>query len=135
MHQTIKSAPFYRMPSKANAVLCFLLVYSLQFLSTELHLFLHHHDKESLHSAAHEQDACHRTIYHGGKKDGCHHSTHITNKTACLLDQLCINNDHIELTRFSLQAVAVLGFLVHIFSSSSTSHKLAQLPSRAPPSF
>lgn len=115
MHQTSKSTPFYRMPRKAYAVLCLLLVFSLQFLSTDLHRFLHHHDTESLHSSAREQDACHRAIYHAVKQEGCHHSAHITSKTTCLVDQLCVSSDNVEPIRFSFRAVVVFGFsFIHL---------------------
>lgn len=61
-----------------------LLIYVWGAISVDvLHHSLHSHHKPEAHSSIIEQDPCHRAIFHGDTKEGCHHKTHFTNAEKC----------------------------------------------------
>jgi hypothetical protein len=55
------------------------------------------HSKEvaELHSAEHEKDACHQTLFHGEAKKGCTHKTHFFNAHKCLFSQIAHQSPHL----------------------------------------
>jgi hypothetical protein len=122
------------MSWKAYVVFCLLLAYCLQGVSVEfLHGFVHDHLAESVHNKESENDACHQTIYHGVKKNGCTHTAHLIKNSKCSFSELCLASKHIA------PESVVTQFFVTVFhfaagpSAFSIAEKIIHLPSRAPP--
>lgn len=105
----------------------FVLLLSAYLASTielkGLHSFFHEHEQQALHSAAHEKDSCHRTIYHQEKSSGCHHKSHLTEYKKCafchytfhpdqLLNKPRHNTAH-QLPQLRKADISFLGFACH----------------------
>jgi hypothetical protein len=92
-----KSKKENRMSWKASTGFFMLLLYCLQFFSTEfLHDLLHQHpEAEVVHSTNLEKDPCHLSIYHPEKGDGCEHKSHITKKIKCSFTHPSVVSKHL----------------------------------------
>jgi hypothetical protein len=119
---------------KAFFAIIFLLLYVAGNAPVEIiHQFIHANDAHVSHSADQEKDPCHNTIYHVGKKDNCHHDTHLVKLAKCSLCDLIIHSDHVAIVNQSSESVQSY-FLINEHVLPGLPHHIAlQLPSRAPP--
>lgn len=65
-------------------ILCILLLFAFSLGSggwDAFHKVLHIHAQASEHTTEHEQDPCHRAIYH--LDEACGHSSHVVSKDLC----------------------------------------------------
>lgn len=80
-----------------HAVMAALLVLYFvgSFPGDSLHVLVHSKELAELHSAEHEKDACHQTLFHGVTKNGCAHKTHFFNGHKCLFSQIVHQSPHL----------------------------------------
>jgi len=60
-----------------------LLLYIGGTIGSDLEQVLHAHTDVESHSVQNEQNACHRTIYHHEKENGCQHNAHFVKTEKC----------------------------------------------------
>lgn len=99
-----------------------------------LHEYLHAHLHVTSHSETEERDACHRTIYHQDKENGCGHQSHIVVTDKCPLCDLISDTDQVFLLQASSLSVdfILIDFPISV-SALETSIHIIRSP-RAPPS-
>jgi hypothetical protein len=77
-------------------VMSLLMLYSAASLRIDsLHQFFHADDVAELHSAEHENNPCHKNIYHQQREAGCDHQSHLTENTKCPLCEFNISSDEL----------------------------------------
>ena len=83
--------------SLSKAALCMLLLlYSLAALKVDsFHELFHAEELKELHSAEHENNPCHKSIYHQQAEPSCEHKSHITENTKCPLCECNISLDQL----------------------------------------
>lgn len=98
-----------------------------------LHGLFHPHDHTVAHSAAQEQGACHRAIYHSYQDKGCGHHSHIVVADKCELCDLIVHTDQIFLPAFESKTLQF--FTIGVTFSAPTFVGICQTidSSRAPP--
>ena len=98
--------------------LCVGIALSLYLLGSfpdeSLHVLVHSKEVTELHSAEHEKDACHQTLFHGKTEKGCAHKTHFFNAHKCLFSQIAHQSPHllqeVEGNQPSDFAIAIIGY-------------------------
>lgn len=113
------------------AVIFLLLIYGAGSIELQsIHNLLHDH--AAMHSSEAEKDPCHRAIYHH-EKDGCHHSSHVSQSKKCPLCQFSFHGDEWVSAEALEQPVHFTKVLKNNIALSLIASSPAQQSSRAPP--
>ena len=131
---TIKGIKQLRTAMSGGFVMLMVLVYlagAIQF--NVIHAALHASAQEELHSPEHEQEACHKAIYHQAQEGSCHHKTHLATNDKCSLCHLIVPvADPVTVARQS--EIHEHQSRVQLIPYSCVCQEFtALLPSRAPP--
>lgn len=90
------------------------LYFAGSFPGESLHVLVHSKEVAELHSAEHEKDACHQTLFHGRTEKGCAHKTHFFNAHKCLFSQIAHQSPHllqeVEGNQPSDFVIAIIGY-------------------------
>ena len=89
--------------------------------------------EQSLHTPEHEEDPCHRAIYHEVESDGCDHETHFTAIEQCPLCHVVpISIQHFEASH-SFESLVLSNEFGKYDPLQISSREDVELPARAPP--
>lgn len=99
------------------------------------HRFLHDDQHMVTHQAETEKDPCHRAVYHQDETSGCHHKTHVSENTTCLVCDIVKAHDHAALpgrtTSSEPERLSVFSDVVSFYQGHSPVHLNARAPPRA----
>jgi hypothetical protein len=111
----------------------FLFLYAIGLQINSIHHFLHsEHENAALHTAAAENDPCHRSIYHH-EKEACKHRSHLYQSETCELCQISVSTDQWVAALTTPLKQSVQRTLKVELLQSLSAICAAYLPSRAPP--
>lgn len=121
--------------SRALAAWLLLLLYLVGMVAGPLtHQTDHGHEHVALHTPEHEEDPCHRAVYHQDVAEGCAHDTHLNpEEDSCVLCHFIVSNNYFSPFATSVDALAlsdstVLLYLAPLLTRSSKSEN-----NRGPP--
>lgn len=126
----------YRCVRNIRAFVAILLLsaYAIGFIQVQLLHEAFHADKYALiHSAAHEKDPCHRTIYHDEKESSCEHKLHITNVEKCSLCSSIVHNEYLTFADSPHEFAKIVDSQYAGLAFPNLPVHSTLLPSRAPP--
>lgn len=124
---TLSGRPFLA----SSLVVCYLFAHVLapdlwiHLLQDPLH--------KVLHSAEHENNPCHRSIYHHDTDHGCQHESHITSDDACSLHHTYTHWLHLPAKTPSIEKKTTPIVLIACIQLSFPEEKPIRRASRAPP--
>jgi hypothetical protein len=119
----------------AVGVVFLLLLYMTGALPIEsFHDLLHTHELVELHSVTHENDPCHRTIYHNETKNACEHESHIDIIDKCALCGFCFSAAHIVMILTNVESFVFPLVTFNEVSNSLPIDFSGYQSSRGPPS-
>jgi hypothetical protein len=129
----ITSSKLQRIIVRMSALLLLIVYVSATSHLELIHSFVHEHKESILHSAEHENDPCHRLLYHSDNDEGCHHDSHLVVLDKCQMCDLACHGDQ--------TITSDLSYLVNYFKSKPgvfykshlESYSAVIYSSRAPP--
>lgn len=78
------------------ALVLLLVLYSAAALKVDsFHELFHAQELAELHSVEHENNPCHKSVYHQESQEGCEHKSHITENTKCPLCEYNVTPDQL----------------------------------------
>ena len=131
---SIKVIKQLRSVVSGGFVLLMVVVYlagAIQF--NAIHAALHASAQEELHSPEHEQEACHKAIYHQVQEGSCDHKTHLVANDQCALCHLIVPLADPVTVEWQLEIHEHQSRVQLIPYSCVCQEFTALLPSRAPP--
>jgi len=130
----IKGIKQLRTAISGGFVMFMVLVYlagAIQFNS--IHAALHAESQEELHSPEHEQEACHKAIYHQAQAGSCHHKTHLVTNDKCAICHLIVPVANSVAADRPLEIHEHQSRVQVIYYSCVRQEFTSLLPARAPP--
>jgi hypothetical protein len=112
------------------AALLFLLLFATQL--NFFHQLLHQSNEQVLHSEEHEENFCHRSIYHGDD-NGCGHKAHLVELDNCELCLVHLSFDFYFNLFLEYKLILIKEAIITFLENSSTNFFLFLFSSRAPP--
>lgn len=122
----------------ASLTSCLALVLLLLYVAGSVqiegfHHLLHAEEVTELHSLQHEQDSCHKAIYHQETENTCDHSSHVVQLKKCPVCELSFQTEHLTSSVTILYSASGHPDYVSWAIHSEPSARWINLPSRAPP--
>lgn len=133
IRSTIRCKKHKRVARQVYGIVLFTVYIFGAFGLTTFHPVSHAHAYEVLHSADQEKDLCHRTLYHGDAKQGCHHSAHVVAKDKCGMCSTISHPNQVLPCGFKDSVIRFLAVVSNPEFQDTCCTAVTLFPSRAPP--